>query len=151
MGLIAKLFQRSRTSAPYEPRRVGPGMPGAYLITLRSTPRHHDALKRVIQSSGSAHVFFSEPLAYISGKGVSMFRIEARTIDFLEDVYRFWDETQRAEAALFEIDVYVNNTEHIGTFRGSTAAEIKALIEANAPKVPANPETFRRTPRAVDA
>lgn len=151
MGLIAKLFQRSRTSAPYEPNRVGPGMPGAFLITLRSTPRHHDALKRVIQSTGSAHVFFSEPLAYIAGKGVSMFRIEAGSIDFLDALYRYWEETQLAEASTFEIDVYVNNTQYLGTFRGNTAAEIKALIEANAPKVPSDPETFRRTPRAVGA
>lgn len=150
MGLIAKLFQRSRTSAPYVPERVGPVNPGALVFTLRSTPRHHDGIKRVIQNNG-ANVFFSEPLAYIGGKGVSIFRVEANRITFLEPLYRFWEETQIAEASLFEIDVYVNNTRHIASFRGSNAEEIKALIQANAPKVPSDPETYRRTPRAVDA
>jgi hypothetical protein len=127
-------LRRSTTSTPDEPRRTGPSKPGAMLFTLRSVPRHHDALKAAIESRGDAHVFFSEALAYIRGKGISLFRVEATGTDFVDALYETWRSLERREAFRFDVNFYINNTEWIANLRGYTPDEAKKLIEEHAPK-----------------
>jgi hypothetical protein len=144
---VVKLFKRSTTSAPYEPQRTGPSQPGAYLFTLRSTPRHHDGILASIESTGGARVYFSEPLAYMRGQGVSLFRVEATQLDWLENLYAWWKRTEAAEAFTFDIALYFNNVEFAASLREHSPADIRRLIEADSPRTPANPEDFKRTPR----
>lgn len=145
--VIMRLFKRSATSAPYHPRRVGPSQPGAYLFTLRSVPRHHDGIKTAIESTGNARCYFSEPLAYLRGQGVSLFRVEATRIDFLDNLHRWWRETEAREAFTFDIALYFNNTDFVASLKDTPTEEIRRLIEADAPHTPADPEDFKRTPR----
>ena len=145
--MIMRLFKRSTTSAPYEPTRVGPSTPGAYLFTLRSVPRHHDGIKAAIESTGSARVYFSEPLAYLRGQGVSLFRVEASGFDWLDNLYSWWRETETREAFPFDIALYFNNVDFVASLKDTAPAEIRRLIEQDAPRVPDNPEEFKRTPR----
>lgn len=140
------LFKRSVTSAPYEPRRVGPEIPGATIFTLRSTPRHHDGIKAAIESTGSARVYFSEPLAYLRGQGVALFRIEVTGFDWLPNLYQFWRETEAIEAFAFDIALYVNNVDYVTTLRGLTPDEARRAIEQSAQKTPDNPESHWPTP-----
>jgi hypothetical protein len=85
---------------------------------------------------GGAHVYFSEPLAYLRGQGVSIFRVEARDLNFLDNLYRWWAETERAEAAAFNIALFVNNTDFVADLKGSSPSAIRDLIEQHAPRVP---------------
>ena len=133
------LFKKKKVAPPYEPTKLRPLWPGAWQFTLRSTPRHHDGLLTQIESTGGAHVYFSEPLAYLRGQGVSLFRVEARDLSFLDTLYSWWAATERAEAAGFNVELYVNNTDFIADLKGHAPSEIRRLIEQNAPRVPDNP------------
>lgn len=135
------LFKRSVTSAPYEPLRVGPEKPGAWLFTLRSTPRHHDPIKVAIESTGSARVYFSEPLAYLRGQGVAIFRVEATGFDWLPNLYQFWRETEAVEAFAFDIALYVNNVDYVTSLRDLTVDGARRAIEETAEKTPENPKS----------
>jgi hypothetical protein len=140
-----RLFKRSATSAPYYPKRTGPTTPGAYLFTLRSTPRHHDGILSAIESTGNARVYFSEPLAYLRGQGVSLFRVEATGFDFLEHLYSWWRDTEAREAFTFDIALYVNNVDFVASLRDHGPGEIQRLIEERSTRTPSDPEDFRRT------
>ncbi|HUG14292.1 MAG TPA: hypothetical protein VMM78_04665 [Thermomicrobiales bacterium] len=142
-----RLFKRSTTSAPYEPKRTGPSQPGAYLFTLRSVPRHHDGVLTALESTGSARAYFSEPLAYLRGQGVSLFRVEATSLDFLENVYAWWRETEALEAFPFDIALYVSDRDFVASLRDHGPDEIRRMIEERAPRTPSDPEEFKRTQR----
>jgi len=144
---VVNLFKRSVTSAPYEPRRVGPSQAGAFLFTLRSVPRHHDGILAAIESTGGARAYFSEPLAYLRGQGVSLFRVEATSLEWLDNLYVWWTQTETNEAFTFDIALYVNNVDFVASLREKSAADIRRLIEEGAPRTPENPEDFKRTPR----
>lgn len=148
--MVLKLFKRSQTAAPYRPKRTGPSTPGAYLFTLRSVPRHHDGIKDVIVAGGG-NVYFSEPLAYLRGQGVSLFRVEASDLGFLDNLYGWWRSTENREAFTFDISLYFNNNEFVASLRDHAAAEIRQLIEQGAPKTPSDPTEFQRTPYTVPA
>jgi hypothetical protein len=135
---MVSLFKRKKVAPPYEPTKLRPQWPGAWMFTLRSTPRHHDGILAQIESMGGAHVYFSEPLAYLRGQGVSIFRVEARDLNFLEPLYRWWAETERAEAAAFNIALFVNNTDFVADLKGSSPSAIRDLIEQHSPRVPDN-------------
>lgn len=142
---MVKLFRR--TKAPkYQPRRLHPQWPGAYLFTLRSVPRHHDGIRAVIDGNPGARCWFSEPLAYLKGQGVSLFRVEARDLTFLPALYAWWRETEEREAFTFDIALYFNNTDFIASLKAHTPDEVRRIIEEGAPRVPADPAEVNRTP-----
>jgi hypothetical protein len=126
-------LRRSTTSTPDEPRRTGPSKPGAMLFTLRTVPRHYEVLKEAIESRGDARVYFGESLAYIRGKGIALFRVEATGTDFVDPLVDQWKALERREAFRFNIDFYIHNTEWIASLRGKSPEEIKALIQKHAP------------------
>lgn len=144
---VVNLFKRSTTSAPYEPLRTGPSQANAYLFTLRSVPRHHDGILAAIESTDGARVYFSEPLAYLRGQGVSIFRVESTQLDWLDDLYAWWRQTEANEAFTFDIELYFNNLDFVASLRDKSAADIRRLIDEGAPRTPDNPEDFKRTPR----
>jgi hypothetical protein len=127
------LFRRRQPAAPEKPPRLVPSMPGAYLFDLRSVPRHYEPLKQAIESTGEARVYFGEPLAYIRGKGVALFRVEARDLSFVEPLLDTWKAIERQEAFRFDIDLYVHNTEWVASLRGLSPDQIKSLIQERAP------------------
>lgn len=143
--MVLKLFKRSTTSAPYLPDRTGPSTPGAYIFTLRSVPQHHDGIYQAIVNGGG-NVYFSEPLAYLRGQGVALFRVEASQLGFFDDLYRWWAETEAREAFTFEIALYFNNVEFVASLKDHTPDEIRRLIEQGAPRTPDDPADFQRTP-----
>lgn len=126
-------LRRSTTSTPDEPQRIGPSKPGAMLFTLRSVPRHYDALKSAIESTGEATVYFGEALAYIRGKGIALFRVEATGTDFVDNLFATWRELEWNEAFRFDITFYIHNTEYVDSLRGYTPQQVKDLISSKAP------------------
>jgi hypothetical protein len=147
---MVSLFKKKKVAPPYEPTKLRPHWPGAWQFTLRSTPRHHDGILAQIESNGGAHVYFSEPLAYLRGQGVSIFRVEARDLNFLDNLYRWWAETERAEAAQFNVGLFFNNTDFVADLKSHSPADIQRLIEQDAPRVPDDLDdaTQQRTTKA---
>ncbi|RIK34887.1 MAG: hypothetical protein DCC58_21085 [Chloroflexi bacterium] len=139
------LFRRKK-APPYQARRLQPEWPGAYYFTLRSVPRHHDGIRAVIDGRPGSRCWFSEPLAYLRGQGVSLFRVEARDFAFLPDLYAWWAETERSEAFTFDIRLYFNNNEFVTSLRNHTPDEIQRIIQEGAPRVPADPASLNLTP-----
>lgn len=133
---MIKIQFRRNAAPPIVPKRVSPNTPGAYLFTLRSVPRHHDPIRDIIDASGSARVWFSEPLAYLRGQGVSIFRVEATGLDFLEPLYDWWRRKESEEAFSFDINLFFNDRQWIASMREHTPDEILAIIESSAPRTP---------------
>lgn len=135
---MVRLFKK-KVAPPYTPTLLRPQWPGAYMFTLRSTPRHHDGIKAQIEGTGEARAYFSEPLAYLRGQGVSLFRVEARDLSFLDNLYAWWAATELSEAAPFNIGLFFDNNRFVTDLKGQSPAAIRQLIEQGAPRVPDNP------------
>jgi hypothetical protein len=127
------LFSRKVTPAPERPKHAGPSKPGAWLITLRSVPRHYHGIKTAIESTGEAHVYFGEALAYIRGQGVSLFRVEATDLKWVDALYDWWRRIERQEAFTFDINLYFHNTQWVASLREHSPEEIKNMIRSGAP------------------
>jgi hypothetical protein len=123
-----QFFWRKQKWSPVQPKRDVPTMPGARLFTLRSVPHHYDGIKAAIESTGDARVYFGEPLAYIHGQGVSLFRVEAKGFSFLKNLFDWWAEAEREEAAGFDIRLFVNNKRFVASLRGLSPEAAEQLI-----------------------
>ncbi len=133
---MVKIQFRRKAAPPIQPRRVSPSIPGAHLFTLRSVPRHHDEIRDAIEAGGGARVWFSEPLAYLRGQGVSLFRVEATNLNFLQGLYDWWAAKEVEEAFSFDINLFFNDREWVASLREHTPLEIRKLIEERAPRTP---------------
>jgi hypothetical protein len=125
-------FWRKQKWSPVQPKRDIPEMASAWLFTLRSVPHHFDEIKAAIESTGDARVWFGEPLAYIEGRGVALFRVEATGFTFLPNLYDFWAEAERNEATGFDIRLYTQNKQLAGSLRGLTLQQAESLIKEHA-------------------
>lgn len=108
-----------------------------YQFTLKGSPRHYDDVRRIIEANGSAQVYFGEALAYERGAGIALWRIRARNFDWLEDLYNWWAEMERAEPVEFTFHLYLpDNLKYPAmNVRGFTVAEVEAFIKENAPYI----------------
>lgn len=134
---MVNLFRRRRRPLPQRHTHDKPQMPGAWLFTLRSTPRHFWALKEAIESTGDARVWFGEELSYIKGKGVSLLRVEASGFAWLPALYETWQQIEFREAFNFDIELYVHDRQWVASLRHRTPAEVEQLIRDTAPTNPA--------------
>ena len=107
-------------------------MPNSWLFTLRSVPHHFAGIKAAIESTGDARVWFGEPLSYLEGRGVALFRVEAKGFTFLKNLYAFWAEAERLEAAGFDIRLYSHNKQFNSSLRGLTPEQAEKLIKEHA-------------------
>ena len=132
---MIKIKFRRTPAPPIEPQLTRPQQVGAYHFTLRSVPRHHDPIRAIIDGADGSRVFFSEPLAYLRGQGISLFRVEATDLGFLDELYRWWAETEHNEAFPFDINLFFNDREWIASLREHTPAQIREIIETQAPRI----------------
>ncbi len=131
---MIKIKFRRTPAPPIEPKLQRPEQVGAMRFTLRSVPRHHDAIRAIIDGNDESRVFFSEPLAYLRGQGVSLFRVEATNLGFLDDLYPWWAETERREAFSFDINLFFNDRNWVASLREQTPEQIREIIEQQAPR-----------------
>lgn len=131
---MIKIKFRRTPAPPIEPKFSRPEWVGAWRYTLRSVPRHHDEIKEIIQGRGGSRVYFSEPLAYLRGQGIALFRVESREVDYLDDLYTWWAQKERDEAFTFDINLFFNDRQWVASLREHTPDQIKNLIEENAPR-----------------
>ena len=109
---------------------------GAWRFTLKGSPRHYDDVKQIIEADHRARVYFGEALAYERGAGVALWRVEARSFEWLPKLYKWWAEMERIEPVNFTFGLYIPpDLKHAALdLREHTSAEVEAFITANAPR-----------------
>jgi hypothetical protein len=106
-----------------------------YQFTLKGSPRHYDDVKTIIQKHGEATVYFGEALAYERGAGIALWRVRAKSFQWLRDLYAWWVEMERIEPVAFTFHLYLpDNLKYPALdLRENTPDDVIAFIEQNAP------------------
>lgn len=114
-------------------RRV---FPDGWRFTLKGSPRHYDDVLAIIQADGQSNVYFGEALTYERGAGVALWRISARSLDWLPKLYEFWAESERVEPVQVTFHLYLPSDLKYPALdlRQHAASDVAAFIMANAPK-----------------
>lgn len=109
--------------------------PVGYRFTLKGSPRHYDDVKRIVESKGTAKVYFGEALAYERGAGIALWRVRATEFDWLTDLYAWWAEMERVEPVQFTFHLYLPTELNypIMDLRLNSAADVSEFIQQNAP------------------
>lgn len=84
---------------------VGAG--AGWRFSLKGSPRHYDDVRRIVEASGTAVVYFGEALTYERGAGVALWRVRAADFDWLPELYRWWAEMERVEPVNFTFHLYI--------------------------------------------
>jgi len=112
-----------------------PPPPVGFRFTLKGSPRHFDDVKQIIQSRGTAKVYFGEALAYERGAAVALWRVRATAFDWLPDLYEWWANMERVEPVQFSFHLYTpdNLSYPAMDLREHSANDVAAFIAANTP------------------
>ncbi len=123
---------------PFRPKEKTsqPRTPGAWVVTVRSVPLRYDELRRLVESTGEARVYFGEALAYLHGEAVALLRVEATGFGWVDALYRWWRDAQKRDGIHFDIRFYVHDRTYVGSFRRDTVEAIVARLREQAPRVP---------------
>ena len=105
-------------------------------FSLKGSPRHYDDVKRIIEADPGANVYFGEALTYERGAGVALWRVEAKSFDWLPSLYDWWAEQERIEPIQFTFHLYLPRDLKypVLDLRDHTPEEVAAFIQANAPR-----------------
>jgi len=106
-----------------------------YQFSLKGSPRHYDDVKKIIQANNTAIVYFGEALAYERGAGIALWRIRAKSFEWLDDLYAWWVEQERIEPIQFTFHLYLpDNLKYPAMdLREHLPADVAAFIEQHAP------------------
>ncbi len=115
---------------------VGQPSGEGWRFSLKGSPRHYDDVRRIIEANGTATVYFGEALTYERGAGVALWRVRARDLDWLPELYRWWAEQERIEPIRFSFHLYIPPDQKYPTLdlRQHPADEVAALIRERAPR-----------------
>ncbi len=115
---------------------VGQPAGEGWRFSLKGSPRHYDDVRRIIEASGTATVYFGEALTYERGAGVALWRVRARHLDWLPELYRWWAEQERIEPIRFTFHLYIPPDMKYPTLdlRQHPAEAVAALIRERAPR-----------------
>ncbi|MEJ7763384.1 MAG: hypothetical protein WKF80_11390 [Thermomicrobiales bacterium] len=129
-GTDAKARRAADTAA------AGAG-PGGWRFTLKGSPRHYDDVLQIIEAGGGT-VYFGEALTYERGAGVALWRVQARSFEWLPRLYEWWAEAERIEPIISDFHLYLpSNLKYAAlTLRQTPPSEVEAFIRANAPTDP---------------
>jgi hypothetical protein len=117
-----------------QPQPKAPG--DGWRFSLKGSPRHYDDVKRIIEADPGAHVYFGEALTYERGAGVALWRVEAKSFDWLPRLYDWWAEQERIEPIQFTFHLYLPRDLKypVMDLREHTPDEVAEFIKANAPR-----------------
>ena len=106
-----------------------------YRFTLKGSPRHYDDVKAIIEGGGEGQVYFGEALAYERGAGVALWRVKAKSFNWLPALYDWWAEMERVEPVQFTFHLYMpENTKYpVLDLRMHSANDVAAYITEHAP------------------
>ncbi len=125
---------RGRRFQPKE-KVTEPRTPGAWVVTIRSVPLRYDELRRVVESTGEARVYFGEALAYLRGEAVALLRVEATGFRWVEALHAWWQQAQKRDGIPFDVRFYVHDRELVGSFQRDRVEELVERLRERAPRV----------------
>jgi hypothetical protein len=140
---MAALFGRRRNAASARSGaslldQVTKGQPVAHgwRFTLKGSPRFYDDVLRIIESDAGAEVYFGEALTYERGAAVALWRIRARSFDWLPALYDWWADAERIEPVRFTFYLYIPPELKYAALdlREHSPADVEAFIKRNAPQ-----------------
>ncbi|MCX2727758.1 hypothetical protein OO015_09695 [Thermomicrobium sp. 4228-Ro] len=122
---------------PFQPKEkvTEPRTPGAWVVTIRSVPLRYDELRRVVESTGEARVYFGEALAYLHGEAVALLRVEATGFRWVEALQTWWRQAQKRDGIPFDVRFYVRDREFVGSFQRDQVEELVERLRDRAPRV----------------
>lgn len=122
---------------PFQPKEkvTEPRTPGAWIVTIRSVPLRYDELRRVVESTGEARVYFGEALAYLHGEAVALLRVEATGFGWVEALQTWWRQAQKRDGIPFDVRFYVRDREFVGSFQRNRVEDLVARLRERAPRV----------------
>lgn len=105
-------------------------------FSLKGSPRHYDDVQRIIESTGTADVYFGEALTYERGAGVALWRVRAHDFDWLPALYDWWAEQERIEPIQFTFHLYIPPELKYPALdlRDHRPLDVAAYIRSHAPK-----------------
>jgi hypothetical protein len=108
----------------------------AWRFSLKGSPRHYDDVMRIIETDPGASVYFGEALTYERGAGVALWRVEAKSFNWLPELYKWWAEQERIEPIQFTFHLYLPSDLKYPAMnlRDHTPQEVADFIRANAPR-----------------
>ena len=114
----------------------GSAVTGGWRFSLKGSPRHFDDVRRIIESGSGAEVYFGEALAYERGAAIALWRVRARSFDWLPVLYDWWADTERIEPVRFTFFLYIPPELKYPALdlREHTPAEVEEFIKRNAPQ-----------------
>jgi hypothetical protein len=128
--------EMSARPAHQAPAGAAPTTGAVWRFSLKGSPRHYDDVRRIIEDSGNAEVYFGEALTYERGAGVALWRVRARDFDWLPRLYEWWVEQERIEPVQFTFHLYIPPELKYPALdlREHLPADVAAYIRARAPK-----------------
>lgn len=140
---MAALFRRRRDARADETADSllgtvtrGSRVTGGWRFSVKGSPRHYDDVRRIIESDPGAEVYFGEALTYERGAAVALWRVKARSFEWLPVLYEWWADAERIEPIRFTFHLYIPPELKYSAldFRQHTPAEVEAYIKEHAPR-----------------
>jgi hypothetical protein len=105
-------------------------------FSLKGSPRHYDDVLRIIESGAEAEVYFGEALTYERGAAVALWRVRARSFDWLPALYAWWADAERIEPVRFTFYLYIPPELKYPALdlRQHAPADVAEFIKRNAPR-----------------
>ena len=105
-------------------------------FTLKGSPRHYDDIVRIIESTGTASVYFGEALTYERGAAIALWRVRATDFNWLPALYDWWAEQERLEPIQFTFHLYIPPELKYAAMdlRNHLPMDVAAYIRTHAPK-----------------
>jgi hypothetical protein len=105
-------------------------------FSLKGSPRHYDDVLRIIESGAETEVYFGEALTYERGAAVALWRVRARSFDWLPALYAWWADAERIEPVRFTFYLYIPPELKYPALdlRQHAPADVAEFIKRNAPR-----------------
>lgn len=105
-------------------------------FSLKGSPRHYDDVLQIIESTGTAEVYFGESLTYERGAAIALWRVRARDFDWLPALYTWWAEQERIEPIQFTFHLYIPPELKYPALdlRSHLPTDVAVYIRSHAPK-----------------
>ena len=135
-GRQRESFSTDTSTSLLEKVARGDAVRDGWRFSLKGSPRFYDDILRIIESDAGAIVYFGEALTYERGAAVALWRVRARSFDWLPVLYDWWADQERIEPVRFTFYLYIPPELKYPALdlREHAPAAVETFIKRTAPK-----------------